>query len=128
MTDRVTLAPAALGRKRCRDLIPPAGASSPGRNKTCDAIDRGPLFGAKSASSKQTSLVAGLLQKRCTRPTTLHRSVDLNAKPVFCELLAAGVRPDLIVGVSAGAINGSFLAHDPSAASRVRKMSCRGAR
>lgn len=33
---------------------------------------------------------------------------------MLVELLAAGVRPDLIVGVSAGALNGAFLAFDPS--------------
>ena len=32
------------------------------------------------------------------------------------ELIAAGVRPDLVVGVSAGSINGAFLAHDPTPA------------
>lgn len=35
---------------------------------------------------------------------------------MLVELIAAGVRPDLIVGVSAGAINGAFLAYEPSAA------------
>lgn len=35
---------------------------------------------------------------------------------MLSELLATGIRPDLIVGVSAGALNGSFLAHDCSAA------------
>ncbi|MGA2780094.1 MAG: patatin-like phospholipase family protein [Steroidobacteraceae bacterium] len=34
---------------------------------------------------------------------------------MLAELIAAGVRPDMIVGVSAGAINGAFLAHDPNA-------------
>lgn len=33
---------------------------------------------------------------------------------MLAELIAAGRTPDLIVGVSAGAINGAFLAHDPS--------------
>jgi NTE family protein len=33
---------------------------------------------------------------------------------MLLELIAAGVRPDLIVGVSAGAVNGAFLAFDPS--------------
>jgi NTE family protein len=33
---------------------------------------------------------------------------------MLAELIVAGVRPDFIVGVSAGAINGAFLAHDPS--------------
>ena len=33
---------------------------------------------------------------------------------MLSELLATGLRPDLIVGVSAGALNGSFLAHDCS--------------
>jgi NTE family protein len=33
---------------------------------------------------------------------------------MLIELIAAGVRPDLIVGVSAGALNGAFLAFDPS--------------
>ena len=32
---------------------------------------------------------------------------------MLAELVAAGVRPDLIVGVSAGALNGAFLAFDP---------------
>lgn len=32
------------------------------------------------------------------------------------ELIESGVTPDLIVGVSAGAINGAFLAHDPTLA------------
>lgn len=35
---------------------------------------------------------------------------------MLTELLATGMRPDLIVGVSAGALNGSFLAHDCSLA------------
>jgi NTE family protein len=33
---------------------------------------------------------------------------------MLLELIAAGIRPDLIVGVSAGALNGAFLACDPS--------------
>jgi NTE family protein len=33
---------------------------------------------------------------------------------MLAELTAAGVRPDLIVGVSAGALNGAFFAYDPS--------------
>lgn len=33
---------------------------------------------------------------------------------MLVELVAADVRPDLIVGVSAGALNGAFLAYDPS--------------
>ena len=33
---------------------------------------------------------------------------------MLAELIAAGVRPDLIVGVSAGALNGAFLTYDPS--------------
>jgi NTE family protein len=35
---------------------------------------------------------------------------------MLAELTAAGVRPDLIVGVSAGALNGAFFAFDPCAA------------
>ncbi len=34
---------------------------------------------------------------------------------MLAELVAADVRPDLIVGVSAGALNGAFFAHDPNA-------------
>jgi NTE family protein len=33
---------------------------------------------------------------------------------MLVELIAADVRPELIVGVSAGALNGTFLAYDPS--------------
>ena len=33
---------------------------------------------------------------------------------MLIEIVAAGVRPDLVVGVSAGAINGAFFAFDPS--------------
>ena len=33
---------------------------------------------------------------------------------MLAELIAGGVRPDMIVGVSAGALNGAFLAYDPS--------------
>jgi len=33
---------------------------------------------------------------------------------MLAELLLAGVRPDFILGVSAGALNGAFLAYDPS--------------
>jgi len=33
---------------------------------------------------------------------------------MLAELVANGVRPNLIVGVSAGALNGAFLAHDPT--------------
>ena len=35
---------------------------------------------------------------------------------MLAEIFAAGERPDLIVGTSAGAINGAFFAQDPSAA------------
>jgi NTE family protein len=35
---------------------------------------------------------------------------------MLAELVAQGIRPDLIVGVSAGALNGAFLAHDPTSA------------
>ena len=35
---------------------------------------------------------------------------------MLAELIASGVRPDMIVGVSAGALNGAFLAYDPSMA------------
>jgi NTE family protein len=34
---------------------------------------------------------------------------------MLAELLEASFRPDLIVDVSAGALNGAFLANDPSA-------------
>jgi len=34
---------------------------------------------------------------------------------MLAELVANGLRPDLIVGVSAGALNGAFLAYDPTA-------------
>jgi NTE family protein len=33
---------------------------------------------------------------------------------MLAELIDAGVQPDVIVGVSAGALNGAFLAFDPS--------------
>ena len=33
---------------------------------------------------------------------------------MLIELIAAGVQPDLVVGVSAGALNGAFLAYDPT--------------
>jgi len=33
---------------------------------------------------------------------------------MLVELVSSGVKPDLIVGVSAGALNGAFLAYDPS--------------
>jgi NTE family protein len=39
---------------------------------------------------------------------------------MLAELVAAGERPDFLVGVSAGAINGAFFAHDPSAANVAR--------
>jgi len=35
---------------------------------------------------------------------------------MLAELIANGLRPDLVVGVSAGALNGAFLAHDPTLA------------
>lgn len=38
------------------------------------------------------------------------------------ELLQAGIRPDLIVGVSAGALNGAFLAEDPAIATIDRMV------
>lgn len=40
------------------------------------------------------------------------------------ELIAAGLKPDLVVGVSAGSINGAFLAYDPSAemAERIAEL------
>ena len=34
---------------------------------------------------------------------------------MLTELIAAGVQPDIIVGVSAGALNGAFFAHNPCA-------------
>jgi NTE family protein len=46
---------------------------------------------------------------------------------MLTELLASGLRPDLIVGVSAGALNGSFLAHDCSPAT-VERMAALWAR
>ena len=33
---------------------------------------------------------------------------------MLIELIAAGLVPDFVVGVSAGALNGAFLAFDPS--------------
>jgi NTE family protein len=39
---------------------------------------------------------------------------------MLAEILAAGQRPDLIVGTSAGAINGAFFAQEPSAATVER--------
>jgi len=39
---------------------------------------------------------------------------------MLLELMGAGVRPDLVVGVSAGALNGAFLAFDPSLAMAER--------
>lgn len=46
---------------------------------------------------------------------------------MLAELIAAGVRPDFIVGVSAGAINGAFLAHDPSklTADHIAELWCK---
>jgi len=41
---------------------------------------------------------------------------------MLAELIANGVRPDLVVGVSAGALNGAFLAYDPST-SMLERMS-----
>lgn len=41
---------------------------------------------------------------------------------MLAELAASGVRPDLIVGVSAGALNGAFLAHEPDTET-VERMS-----
>jgi NTE family protein len=35
---------------------------------------------------------------------------------MLIELVTAGLRPDFVVGVSAGALNGAFFAYDPSAA------------
>ena len=34
---------------------------------------------------------------------------------MLTELISSGVHPSMIIGVSAGALNGAFLAHDPSA-------------
>jgi len=39
---------------------------------------------------------------------------------MLTELIGAGVRPNMIIGVSAGALNGAFLAHDPSAETAAR--------
>ncbi len=39
---------------------------------------------------------------------------------MLAELVAAGRSPDLIVGVSAGAINGAFLAHEPTVSAMDR--------
>lgn len=52
---------------------------------------------------------------------------------MLAALAGAGLRPDLIVGVSAGAINAAFYAHDPTAATAERmaglwaSMTTRGA-
>jgi NTE family protein len=46
---------------------------------------------------------------------------------MLAELIGSGLRPDLIVGVSAGALNGAFLAHDPSIAT-VERMAALWAR
>jgi len=40
---------------------------------------------------------------------------------MLAELAAAGEQPDLLLGVSAGAINGAFLAHDPTS-SNIQRM------
>ncbi len=60
-------------------------------------------------------------------PTTMHAFVlagggSLGAVQVgmLAELIANGQRPDLIVGVSAGALNGAFLAYDPTLAAMDR--------
>lgn len=42
---------------------------------------------------------------------------------MLAELAANGVAPDLVVGVSAGALNGAFYAHDPGAACVERMIS-----
>jgi NTE family protein len=42
---------------------------------------------------------------------------------MLLELMANGLRPDLIVGVSAGALNGAFLAHDPGPAAAEHSAS-----
>ncbi len=46
---------------------------------------------------------------------------------MLAELIGSGVRPDLIVGVSAGALNGAFLAYEPTAAmlARVTDLWCK---
>jgi NTE family protein len=41
---------------------------------------------------------------------------------MLAELIASGLRPDLVVGVSAGALNGAFLAHDPTMATIDRMV------
>ena len=41
---------------------------------------------------------------------------------MLAELIGSGVRPDFIVGVSAGALNGSFLAYEPSTSMTARMM------
>lgn len=41
---------------------------------------------------------------------------------MLAELIANDLRPDLVVGVSAGALNGAFLAHDPSSATIERMV------
>jgi NTE family protein len=46
---------------------------------------------------------------------------------MLAELIASGVRPDLIVGVSAGALNGAFLAYEPTTTmlARVTDLWCK---
>jgi NTE family protein len=39
---------------------------------------------------------------------------------MLAELAASGLRPDMVVGVSAGAINGAFFAHAPDAGTVVQ--------
>jgi len=46
---------------------------------------------------------------------------------MLAELIANGLRPDLVVGVSAGALNGAFLAYDPTA-TMIERMSALWAR
>ena len=41
---------------------------------------------------------------------------------MLAELMANGVKPDLVVGVSVGALNGAFLAYDPSPATVERMI------
>jgi NTE family protein len=41
---------------------------------------------------------------------------------MLAELIASGVQPDLVVGVSAGALNGAFLAFDPSSSMTERMI------
>src|SRR5271154_6138996 len=80
-------------------------------------------MGLNSSAQMKTERASRATMNRSSTAFVLAGGGSLGAIQVgmLAALVDEGVKPDLIVGVSAGALNGAFFAHDPSAA-MVGKM------